>query len=55
MLPNGRVGMSAEMAIRLSQAFGRSPESWLQRQLQHDLRHAQRNRENVPVRRFATA
>ena len=55
MLLNGRLGISPEMAIRLSQAFGGSPESWLQQQLQYDLWHAQQNRENVPVRRFVAA
>ena len=29
MLVNGCAGISPEMAVRLSQAFGRSPESWL--------------------------
>ena len=55
MLLNGRIGISPEMAIRLSQAFGGSPESWLQQQLQYDLRHVQQGREEVPVRRFAAA
>ena len=43
------------MAIRLSQAFGGSLESWLQQQLQYDLRHAQQSREEVSVRRFVAA
>ena len=55
MLLNGRIGISPEMAIRLSQAFGGSPESWLQQQLQYDLWHTQQDREEVPVRRFASA
>ncbi len=55
MLLNGRLGISPEMAIRLSEAFGGSPESWLQQQMQYDLWHAQQNREGVPVRRFAAA
>jgi len=37
MLLNGRLGISPEMAIRLSQGFGGSPESWLQQQMQYDL------------------
>jgi antitoxin HigA-1 len=36
-LLNGHAGISPDMAIRLSKAFGRSPESWLQLQLQYDL------------------
>ena len=37
MLLNGRLRISPEMAIRLSEAFGGSPESWLTQQMQHDL------------------
>ena len=36
-LLNGRFGISPEMAIRLSKAFGGSPESWLIQQAQYDL------------------
>lgn len=36
-LLNGHAGISAEMAVRLSQVFGRSPESWLQLQASYDL------------------
>ena len=36
---NGHSGMSPEMAVRLSQGFGRSPESWLRLQMQYDLAH----------------
>ena len=55
MLLNGRLGISPEMAIRLSQAFGGSPEGWLQQQLQYDLWHAQHEREDVVIRRFVAA
>ncbi|MDD9986450.1 MAG: HigA family addiction module antitoxin [Spirochaetaceae bacterium] len=54
LLLNGRLGISPEMAIRLSQAFGGSPESWLQQQMQYDLWQALTNREETPVRQFAT-
>ncbi len=37
LLLNGHAGISPEMAVRLSQAFGRTPESWLQLQMQYDL------------------
>ena len=53
MLLNGRLGISPEMAIRLSEAFGGSPESWLQQQMQYDLWHAQQNRGDARVRNFA--
>ena len=55
MLLNGRLGISPEMAIRLSQAFGGSPESWLQQQLQYDLWRAKQDRKHVEIRRFAAA
>lgn len=50
MLLNGRLGISPEMAIRLSRGFGGTPESWLQQQMQYDLRNAQRRK--IRVRRF---
>lgn len=53
MLLNGRLGISPEMALRLSEAFGGSPESWLLQQMQYDLWQAKANRGPVPVRRFA--
>lgn len=34
---NGHAGISPEMAVRLSKAFGRSPESWLALQSLYDL------------------
>ena len=52
---NGRLGISPEMAIRLSEAFGSSPESWLTQQMLYDLWHAERARESVEVRKCATA
>jgi addiction module HigA family antidote len=45
---NGRAGVSAEMAIRLSQAFDTTAESWMTLQLHHDLWHAQRRRLQLP-------
>ncbi|MBN2395248.1 MAG: HigA family addiction module antidote protein [Candidatus Atribacteria bacterium] len=42
-LLNGRAGVSPEMAIRLSQVFGRTPEGWLRLQLQYDLWKAKKN------------
>jgi addiction module HigA family antidote len=38
-LVNGRRGISAEMAFRLSQVFGGSAQSWLLQQAQYDLAH----------------
>jgi addiction module HigA family antidote len=36
-LVNGKRGISAEMAVRLSKAFGGSAESWLTQQAHYDL------------------
>jgi len=38
----GASSVSPEMALRLSKALGRSPESWLAMQYNHDLWHARR-------------
>ena len=43
-LLNGRAGISAEMPLRLSEAFGTSAELWLKMQIQYDLWHASRKR-----------
>lgn len=37
LLVNRHAGISPEMAARLSKAFGRTPEAWLQLQMQYDL------------------
>ena len=34
---NGKAGISIDMAIRLSKAFGSSPETWLGLQMAYDL------------------
>ena len=50
---NGRAGISPEMAVRLSMAFGTSAESWLNQQTQYDLWHAERRRKQFRVRKLA--
>ena len=52
-LLNGRAGISPEMAVRLSMAFGTSAESWLNQQMQYDLWHAERRRKSLKVVRIA--
>jgi len=42
-LLNGDSNVSPEMALRLSKALGRSPESWLAMQDQYDLWYARKN------------
>ena len=48
-LVNGRRGISPEMAVRLSKAFGGSAESWLVQQAQYDL--AQVKAQRIKVKR----
>ena len=36
-LVNERAGVSADMAVRLSEAFGSTPETWLRLQTAYDL------------------
>lgn len=50
---NGRSGVSPEMAVRLSLAFGTSSESWLNQQTQYDLWLAEKGRQNLRVLRLA--
>jgi addiction module HigA family antidote len=52
LLVNGHAGISPEMAIRLAQGFGRSPESWLQLQVQYDLAETRRRLPELQVRSF---
>jgi addiction module HigA family antidote len=49
---NGRAGISPEMAIRLSIAFGTSAETWLNQQLQYDLWMAEKRRKSLTVTRL---
>lgn len=51
---NGSAGISAEMALRLSEAIGTSPELWLGMQSQYELWHASR-RKRAHVPRLAIA
>ena len=41
---NAAAGISAEMALRLSEALGTSPELWLGMQMQYDLWQASKKR-----------
>ena len=52
---NGRAGVSPEMAVRLSLAFGTTAESWLNQQVQFDLWHAERRRKKLRVVRLSAA
>jgi antitoxin HigA-1 len=52
---NGHSGISPEMAIRLSKAFGGSPEVWLRMQMAYDLAQAQKKAEAIDVPRLTPA
>ncbi len=52
---NGRAGISPEMSVRLSLAFGTSSESWLNQQSQYDLWQAEKNRKRLKVERLSAA
>ena len=47
----GKSGISPEMAIRLTKAFGSTPETWLRMQVAYDLAAARRNESKIKVRR----
>ncbi len=52
---NKRAGISPEMAIRLSKAFGTSAESWLNQQSQYDLWVAEKSLGKIKVKRLSAA
>ncbi len=52
---NGRSGISAEMAIRLSIAFNTTAENWLLQQLQYDLGLVEPKRRLLRVKKMAAA
>jgi addiction module HigA family antidote len=54
-LVNENAGISVEMAIRLSKAFGASPEAWLGMQMAYDLWQARDRARAIEVRRFHAA
>ncbi len=49
-LVNGKASVSVEMAIRLSKAFGSTPETWLGMQMAHDLWQARKRAGTMPGR-----
>jgi addiction module HigA family antidote len=48
---SGKSGISPEMAIRLTKAFGSTEETWLRMQLAYDLAAARKNEGKIKVRR----
>lgn len=49
---NERSGISPEMAIRLSKAFGNSPGFWLRLQLDYDLARIEEQAKNIDIPRY---
>ena len=49
---NGSSAISPTMALRLSKALGRSPESWMAMQSSYDLWHARRETKLGKIRRL---
>src|ERR1700733_11902588 len=51
-LVTGKSGISAEMAVRLSKAFGSSPETWLGMQIDYDLAQVRARASKIKVKRY---
>lgn len=51
-LLNGHSGVSPEMAIRLTKAFGGDAETWMTLQMQYDLWKATARADEIKVERF---
>ena len=51
-LVNGKAGISPQMSIRLSKAFGSRPEVWLGLQMQYDLARAEKTAHRIKVHRI---
>ena len=52
-LINGKAGVSPEMSIRLSKAFGSTPDVRLGLQMQYDLAEDEKHAGKIKVRRIA--
>lgn len=51
-LVNGRSGVSADMAIRLSKAFGSTLETWIRMQAAYDVARAKERADEIHVERY---
>jgi addiction module HigA family antidote len=49
---NGKSAISPEMALRLSKAFGSTPEMWLRLQMNYDLAQLRRREGEIQVARY---
>ena len=55
LLINGKSGVSPDMAIRLSKAFGSSARAWLSLQMAYDLWQAEQKADAIEVERYVPA
>ena len=51
---NGRAGISPEMAVKLSEAFGNSTQFWVNLQKNYEVWYAERKVNRETIRRFAS-
>jgi len=49
---NGHLGISPELAIKLSEAFGNTPQFWVNLQNNYELWHAERKINRAEIRHF---
>jgi addiction module HigA family antidote len=54
-LLNGHTGISPEMALRLSMAFGGSAESWLQQKVLYQLAQVRKKADSLNIQRLVAA
>lgn len=54
-LVNERTGVSVDIAIRLTKAFGSTPETWLGLQMAYDLWQVRRRIDDIKVERIEAA
>ncbi len=51
-LINGKASISPEMAIRVSKAFGSTPEHWLRMQLAYDMSQMKDKMKSIQIKRY---
>ena len=49
---NEKAAVSADMAIRISKAFGSTPDLWVRMQAAYDLAQARKNESKIQVKRY---
>ena len=49
---NEKAAVSADMAIRISKAFGSTPDLWVRMQAAYDLAQARKNESKILVKRY---